>query len=160
MQTELRLRDHVDGCQNKVDVHARYVMFSDKFGEPCDCPYSARIPIDIETMSVRQLRQILQPELEAITDNGIDYFELSVEAKYTNPARLDQPIGDYRWIACYAVTGGSEGHYIHVDRIHRAEGDMYGHLPYVHEPIFLIKTFGGYAIACTLAAYLGERLGA
>ena len=25
--------------------------------------------------------------------------------------------GSYRWIACYAVTGGSEGHYIHIDAV-------------------------------------------
>lgn len=149
------IRDHVDGCHNKADVHARYAMFSDKFGEPCDCPIT-KVSIDVETMSLRQLKQILQPEVEAIAD-GMDYFELSIEAKYQNPARLDQPIGRYRWIACYAVTGGSEGHYVHIDRLYlEKEYDR----EYQREPIMLIKTFGGYAQACAIAALIGERLGA
>jgi len=32
----------------------------------------------------------------------------------------------YRWIACYSVTGGSEGHYIHVDLIGGYDHDWSG----------------------------------
>jgi len=112
--------------------------------------------LDIDRLTLRDLRAVLQPELEAI-DDALEYFSLSIETKYTQPARLDQPIGPYRWIACYAVTGGSEGHYVHVDRIW-ARDAYKGEL--VHEPLFLAKTFGGYARACQIAALLGERLGA
>lgn len=150
-------QQHVDGCHNKVDVHARYAMFSDRFGEPCDCATVPAVgPINTDTMSLRQLAQILEPEIMALDHDGFEYFALSIEAKYTNPARLDQPIGRYRWIACYAVTGGSEGHYVHVDRLYlEKEYDR----TFTIEPILLIKTFGGYDRACQIAAHIGKRLG-
>jgi len=34
--------------------------------------------------------------------------------------------GSYRWIACFAVTGGSEGHYIHIDAVSGYDGDNAG----------------------------------
>lgn len=107
----------------------------------------------LHTLPLRQLRAALLPELEAL-DPSIEYFSVSLDWK---DARGDQPIGRYRWIACYAVTGGSEGHYVHVDRVYLAhEYDR----EFTHEAIFLYKTFGGWEAACQVAAYLGERLGA
>jgi hypothetical protein len=62
----------------------------------------------------------------------LDYFSIShpwsIDAKKT-----DFP-NPWRWIACYAVVGGSEGHYIHVDVID-TEGKR--------EMIFIGKTFSG-----------------
>lgn len=59
----------------------------------------------------------------------------------------------YRWICVFPVTGGNEGHYIHVDLIwqHEArEGRV---------PLFLLKTFGGHAEAIQLAGLLCRVLG-
>ncbi len=57
----------------------------------------------------------------------------------------------WAWIACYAVTGGSEGHYIHIDVITRETR--------VAVAMGLCKTFQGYAHACAIAAAAGEILG-
>jgi hypothetical protein len=57
---------------------------------------------------------------------------------------------DYNFIACYAVTGGSEGHYVHVDIItdeHRKN-------------LFLAKTFKGMDHAWKIAAHIGKMLNA
>jgi hypothetical protein len=55
-----------------------------------------------------KLRAIL--EADGLID---EYFYVSGSS--------DQPfwglVESHRWIACYAVTGGSEGHYVHIDLI-------------------------------------------
>lgn len=152
-------QDHVDGCHNAVDVHARYVMFSNKFGDPCECPRRAydRV-LDTEKLTIRELHAALMPQVEAI-DDGHEYF--SVSCRYDDKgersdARANQPIGRYRWIAVYAVTGTSEGHYVHVDRLYT---ETYAS-EYKREALMLVKTFGGWETACKIAALLGERLGA
>jgi hypothetical protein len=63
-----------------------------------------------------------------------------------------------RGVACYAVTGGSEGHYVHVDVTlpdHHPEVGCRSVLP-----VFLCKTFQGMAHAQKMAAKLAELLGA
>lgn len=56
-----------------------------------------------------------------------------------------------RWIACYAVTGGSEGHYIHVDLIYYDKR---------RDLVFLGKTFQGMEHAQKIAAKCADELGA
>lgn len=56
----------------------------------------------------------------------------------------------YRFLACYPVTGGSEGHYVHVDVLKDGK----------HIPVFLGKTFKGMDFACTVAAACARHLGA
>lgn len=128
-------------------------------------------PIDLEKTTIQEIAHQLRSELEAMAPiNGshtpgigasIDYCSVSSCCEYTtvngkfvhNPGRRNQPIGRYRWIACYAVTGGNEGHYVHVDRIWDVEHEG-RHL----ENLITIKTFGGYDEACLIAAYVGRRL--
>jgi hypothetical protein len=150
------LRPHVEGLaapaadqEIEMTTYARYALSHD----------GAELPttsLDTDRLTIRELYTALRPELEKL-DDGFEYFSISTTLQYTQGNRQHQPIGRYRWIACYAVTGGSEGHYIHVDRIYEAE-------PYArqftHEAIFLAKTFSGYERACQIAAYLGSRLGA
>jgi hypothetical protein len=115
-------------------------------------------PLDTDRLTLGELRTILEPEIVALAD-GFEYFtpSLTLEPNETRASRVAQPIGRYRWIACYAVTGGSEGHYIHVDRLYlKGPYDR----DFTREPLFLAKTFGGYAQACAIAAHLGARLGA
>ncbi len=57
-----------------------------------------------------------------------------------------------RWIAVYAVTGGSEGHYVHVDAIEDTETGR------TCSGLFLAKTFRGYDHACEIARVLGKIL--
>lgn len=93
----------------------------------------------------RKLRTILQAE-----DLIDEYLSVSNDT--------DQPffslVGHYRWIACYAVTGGSEGHYIHIDLIHGYDQDWSG------KALHLItgKTFLGLNHAQKIANRCAELL--
>lgn len=62
----------------------------------------------------------------------LDYFYLCHD--YPNENYEKKPFPEWRWIACYAVVGSSEGHYIHVDII-KADNSR--------EFLFLGKTFAG-----------------
>ncbi len=56
---------------------------------------------------------------------------------------------EYTWLACYPVTGGSEGHYVHVDVIYRDNS---------RRLLFLVKTFKGIEHAWKIAQRAGELL--
>lgn len=78
-----------------------------------------------------------------------EYFSLS--AASDRGGEFPYP---YRWVACYAVTGGSEGHYLHVDAIMK-DGSR--------KLVFVGKTLQEgkegmdymYRICAALAEYLG-----
>jgi len=61
----------------------------------------------------------------------------------------------YRWIACFAVTGGSEGHYVHADLI----GTKKCHTEDARLNLWLGKTFCGMEAACRVAFLLTHLLG-
>jgi hypothetical protein len=68
---------------------------------------------------------------------------------------------DFRWIACYPVTGASEGHYVHVEFVcpagHRvADGEPNGRVV----RLALGKTFRGLAHAAEMARRCAVLLGA
>lgn len=93
----------------------------------------------------RKLRDVLDNE------NLIDeYFSVSATA--------DQPFSklleSYRWIACYVVTGGSEGHYVHVDLISGYDHDWSGKV--LH--LITGKTFLGLEHAQKIANRCAELL--
>lgn len=78
---------------------------------------------------------------------GMDYFSMDMGTE-------DQPFPDnYHWIACFPVTGGSEGHYIHVDMIC---SDMNGEH---RKSLFLGKTFLGLGHAIEIAGKLARLMG-
>ena len=77
----------------------------------------------------KETRQFLE---ERDIWDSLDYFHLSRD--YKDDKFEDKLFPNWRWIACYAVVGGSEGHYIHVDII-----DMDGKTT----QLFLGKTFMG-----------------
>lgn len=64
----------------------------------------------------------------------------------------DLPWPRYRWIAVFAVTGGSEGHYVHVEAINNNEN--------TRELIYLLKTFQGLEHAYRIAAIAAKELDA
>lgn len=59
-----------------------------------------------------------------------------------------------RFIACFAVTGGSEGHYVHVDAYREIDGR------FAVTQLFIGKTFRGMAHAQRIANLCAELLGA
>ena len=63
----------------------------------------------------------------------LDYFSMDSGYHLTKEERVKRLIPQFRWIAVFYVTGGSEGHYIHVEAI--AEERT--------ENLFLGKTFLG-----------------
>jgi hypothetical protein len=137
-------------------VRARYAIGTpEELQALADGTYQEPGLLDTDRLTLRELGQALEPEIQQL-DEALEYFSVSVLARHDNPGRLDQPIGPYWWIACYAVTGTSEGHYVHVDRIW---SEPYGRAEH-REPLFLVKTFSGYGRACAIAAHLGARLGA
>jgi hypothetical protein len=75
-------------------------------------------------------------------------FSLSASREIDNGS--DWPL-HYAWVACYAVTGGSEGHYIHIDVINRENQRIL---------ISLGKTFQGMEFALKVANACARHLGA
>jgi hypothetical protein len=71
------------------------------------------------------------------------------EAKWLAAAELTH----YHTVACYPVTGGSEGYFAHVELIG-------GHDDARRQRICLIKTFDGWDTACALANACATLLGA
>lgn len=73
----------------------------------------------------------------------------------------DAPIRDrFRWVAVYPVTGGSEGHYLHVELIYQRDAAGKELRTNQHVRIALIKIFGGWDAAAELAGIIGRWLDA
>lgn len=62
----------------------------------------------------------------------------------------------YRWIAVFAVTGGSEGYYVHIDAIVSHDGGRREE----RTPLGLAKTFSGMEHALKIASAATLLLGA
>jgi len=95
----------------------------------------------------RKLRDVLQAE-----DLIEEYFSLAIETDQTFWKLLES----CRWVACYAVTGDSEGHFVHVDLVCGYDQEWTG------KALHLItgKTFLGLAHAQKIANRCAELLGA
>jgi len=119
--------------------------------------------IDVEGRSIKEIGAELCAALRKDPQHGdlIDeYFSISISITYNSSTesvpghRLNLTSiwpTDTHWIACYAVTGNSEGHYIHVDLIRTGE---------TRDLVFLGKTFQGMQHAQLIAAKCAELLGA
>lgn len=114
----------------------------------------------------QELRELQQAKGEHPDGFCLDYFSRSYTMDETIPefAIKDRPFGRlghatklgdlrYRWIAVFAVTGGSEGHYVHVDLLWQKEWQE-GRVS-----LFLAKTFGGHETAVRIAGVLARVLG-
>jgi len=99
-----------------------------------------------------RLRRVLKRE--GLID---EYFSLSAPPSYRN-VRLFEFMRQHRctWFACYAVTGGSEGHYIHVDIATQYDADGSGRVFH----LITGKTFLGMEHALKIAARCSQLLGA
>lgn len=104
------------------------------------------------TQVFRRLRRVL--EREGLID---EYFSLATPPAYRN-VRLSAFMRQnrYTWFACYAVTGGSEGHYIHVDIA--TQYDVDNSCKVFH--LITGKTFLGMEHALKIAARCSQLLGA
>lgn len=106
----------------------------------------------------RPLKEVFE-ELEArLKQDGLlpdEYFGICVLLRYSDEWQEDNGAGylfpAWRFLACFPVTGGSEGHYIHVDAI-LPEGERVS--------LFTGKTFAGWEAACKTANACAYHLGA
>jgi len=72
------------------------------------------------TKTVSQVFKELEAHLEEIDAMPSEYLTQSY-GRYSGTEDLHDPFPDYSWIACFPVTGGSEGWYIHVEVINNMD---------------------------------------
>jgi len=138
-----------------ADLRARHAFLAQKAG--CERPWPRPLKgIFDGTLTLRRLYRVLRRMLDHL---GLceEYFSTASALDYEHVGRLDATWDELvhgtlhaRWIACYAVTGTSEGHYVHVEVL--AEGGRHA--------LFLGKTFQGQQSACCAASLLAMLLGA
>jgi hypothetical protein len=117
------------------------------------------------TPTYREVFDRLRAALDA--EELIDeYFEpatwLEKDSEDLRNAAFEQPMPRVRFVQCYAVTGGSEGHYVHVDFLTEpigADGFVAGR-GRKRVSFALGKTFLGWDHAWTIAKRVAELLGA
>lgn len=106
----------------------------------------------------KKLRAVEKEIQQRLRKQGLwdemDYFHVSVLIRDKDEA-FPYP---YRSIKCYAVTGGSEGYYIHVEAAYRDPKNPYGDC--LHKDLFTGKTFSGMETALKISNALTLMLGA
>lgn len=150
-----------------VDVRSRHaVIDAEGVGKRCvlcSC-------IDTDNSTIGEVYAQLRSAIEVMPDSGLESFCCPVDwyARAPEHARStlvkdkpalwlltrESPFPQGRWLACYAVTGSNEGHYIHVDAIVDHGNDRHV------VSIFQGKTFGGREAAYRIAAKCADLLGA
>lgn len=105
------------------------------------------------TATIEQVCRLLNAATAHLDSDG--GFSVSCVFTDRNQA-FSEACRGHKFLACYAVTGGSEGHYVHVEAIsgYDEKGKLFG------RPLFLAKTFGGPEKADQLAAAARHLLGA
>ena len=103
--------------------------------------------IQIEGRKMADIRKDLSAALGSLADEGVGV------ATWAWPENNATWPDGWRWIACYYVTGDSEGHYVHVDVVLADPA-------HTHRTAFLLKTFRGAEHAAKLAAECARLLGA
>jgi len=114
-----------------------------------DCQRMTPISWYGDSRTLDEICEILRKEVETL-DPSLDYCMVQALTRRHQPLNWTDR---YRWLASYAVTGGSEGYYVHVDLIRARENGG-------PRQLLLLKTFAGYDVAARLAGYIGARLGA
>lgn len=115
----------------------------EEFGVPEDESYKAGEYCP-EARPVATVLKELNKEMNQLFDESSFYNQL----QWTSPNAL-WPLR-YRWIAVFPVTGGNEGHYVHIEVLFDEKRTLIG----------TCKTFQGWDHACQLAAVAGKILGA
>lgn len=106
----------------------------------------------VKRVGTRRLRDILEDMERMLRSElgDIEYLKVAASLKPGEGPEATWP-EDWRWVASYAVTGDSEGHYIHVDVVLR-DG--------TRRMVFIGKTFGGMDHALKVANACAKVLGA
>lgn len=134
-----------------TEVRARYALLVD-LCDKCLAELEAKQPLGWEGKTFTQLMQEVRERLGDMVD---EYFSIQRHGG----SYMDEPAGNlrFRWVSCYAVTGGSEGHYVHVDLVTDGYGAK-GEAECRH--LASVKTFQGMEHAQKIAARCAQLLGA
>ncbi len=108
----------------------------------------------IEREKGRPVGQIVDDLKLTIRRFSVEYATLSPHFKYQRTDGWNIECPKARKTVVYAETGGSEGHYVHVDLY--CEDEAGGHKVV---PLMLVKTFKGMAAARRIADRLADSLG-
>jgi len=102
-------------------------------------------------------REVYRELYKALENEGLidEYFSNQYDTGMSpGKDKSDTPIPNFRWVACWAVVGGSEGHYIHVELVYPDDA----HKHFIHEAFALGKTFQGWDHAWTIARRCAELM--
>jgi hypothetical protein len=88
---------------------------------------------------------------------GFEYCSWEIGTGSLKTLGPDAALPPYRWGIAWPVTGGSEGHYVHVELFCGEEQPGYGGK---RVALALLKTFGGWDAAVDLASRIARLLGA
>ena len=101
-----------------------------------------------------RLKTMTHPNVEGTLADATDGFSVFWGDTPSTYDQYDKPWPDtWSWIACFAVTGGSEAHWIHVEVI-RPNGKE------KRELVYLAKCFHGMKAALAVSNALTDMLGA
>lgn len=140
--------------------------------EPVVCVLDEPVPDKpgyIRQAAGRTLGEIHHDVTESLGEMVDEYFSGPRDWRSEELGPSDQWPENVRWVACYAVTGGSEGWYIHIDLIRELdlppETDAFGAAKRPRSvktasTIMLGKTFQGMEHAQKIAAKVAQLLGA
>lgn len=109
----------------------------------------------VQRVAGRKIVDVHAELIARLRDAAPDYEGCSLAYRWTLAPGADVSQhrwpATYHWIACYAVTGSNEGHYVHVDLVDQDGRTI---------PMFLIKSFLGREHAQRIAALCAEWLDA
>ena len=101
----------------------------------------------VRKAGMRTIGEIFKELSQRLKENNLwpdEYFQVTTDWDY------DIPFPEFHWISCFAVTGGSEGHYIHIEIIN----DDRRKLIYLGKTLFQGMDFA-YDVARACAKHLG-----
>jgi hypothetical protein len=111
-----------------------------------------------------EIMRILAARIEQLdreTDHRFAFEYASSSYTPSGSGKDMRPIRrDYRWAAIFPVTGGSEGHYLHLVVIYQRDEDGRPLPANEYREIGIIKIFGGWDAAADLAGIIGRWIDA
>jgi len=150
----------------RMRVYARYAILN---GQPDSEPEPIEIYVyepdpekpgclrHVRNRTIREVYEDLVSRLKAEDLLPDEYFNIS-SYEVVSWKRGDLEFPRYRAIACFPVTGASEGHYIHVGALVERTDVKPPLVEFV--PVFMGKTFQGFEFAAAVVAACAKHLGA
>lgn len=108
-----------DGYHSSIEVHCPHDVDREGFGLWTKDPDKPGYLKRLRNITPREAASMLEDKLK---EEGLTYEYLSSCERYNK----EEEMPNRGSVACYAVTGGSEGHYVHVDYLY--EGSRVFHV--------------------------------